>query len=268
MKQAKWKTFEKNAALFLKDMYSDYSFIVLGESDSTAPDILCKKNDREIMKIEAKFLPSQSGQIVFLKEENSFVISGDTNNKIIKESHELLNFVNKNFDLYANEKCVEIKAQESLLYKWVKNMYMTKGSEWLIMSKKFEDLAQESTHLIPIKNLENYCSIKAVLRFKKSGTAYLPKKDEKNFITEAEGILGKIEIKKIDKKPIVYLAKTPSSLYIGEIFYLSAISENQFAIKKRATTNNLNILFQLELKKDICVNKEHYEEFKKLLDTL
>lgn len=266
MKEIKWKIFEENATQFLNNLYTEYNFITQGSSDSTAPDIVCEKNNKRLLKIEAKFLPSQSGQIVLIKQENRFIISEQSNNKIIKESHDLVNIINKEFDSYKNTSLSEIKVSNDILYNWVKSMYILKGSEWIIFSKNFKNLTKKNTYLIPIQNLENYCDIKAVLRFKRSGTAYLPKSSEKQFIKESESLLGRIEVKRINNKPIIELENTPSSLYIGDIFYLSEISNNKYLVKKRASTNNLNIIFQLDVKKNIYVCEKNYEIFQKLLD--
>ena len=166
----KWTEFEPYCVDFLNQQYGTFcSFVLLGKSDSTAPDIAVYKNDSLLFNIEAKSGTAQSGQFVLFpdKEKKEFIYSNRNMTPIFQESKEIISYMNDNFDNYANlsTRGEELYIPKDLMYNWVKYYYKNIKKENYFISEYNNDII-----ILPIEKLEQYFDISCKYRIKKSGS--------------------------------------------------------------------------------------------------
>jgi len=260
----KWKEFEASATNFLNDYFSEFTFENLGESDSTAPDIkVYTKEGKLLTQIEAKYSPSQAGQIVVLIKNNQFEFSTKSKNPKVASTAILIDHLNKNYETYSDvaQSAIPIQIDDSVLFSFIIEQYRLKGNDWIIASSQSLSLCANNLCLIPLSELPQYFEISASLRRKRSGTSSLAK----SMREKAEEIISKLfnnyEIKVEGKKTFFHgdIGTHPKEL--PENLYLSPKGENIYEIRKRSTTNNVNIMFSLKLKENYEFKSEDFLKF-------
>ena len=260
----KWKEFELSATKFLNSYFTEFTFENFGDSDSTAPDIKVHTKEGELLtQIEAKYSPSQAGQIVVLLNSGKFEFSTKSKNPKVASTQILIDHLNDNFKTYSNvsQSSIPLQIKESILFSFIVEQYQLKGNDWIIASSKSSSLTIDNLTLIPLNELAKYFEISASLRRKKSGTSSLAK----SMRGKAEEILSKLfdnyEIKVKGKKSYFYgdIGTHPQEL--PENLYLSPKGESLYEIRKRSTTNNANIMFSLKLKEKSAFKSEEFLKF-------
>ena len=260
----KWKIFEHSATNFLNDCFSEFTFENFGESDSTAPDIkVYTKKKKLLAQVEAKYSPSQAGQIVVLLNSGQFEFSTKSKNPKVASTEVLIDHLNKNYETYSDvaQSAIHIQIDDSILFSFITEQYQLKGNDWIIASSESSSLSANNLCLIPLNELSQYFEISASLRRKKSGTSSLAN----SMRDKAKEVISKLfdnyKIKVEDKKTFFHgdIGTHPKEL--PENLYLSPKGENIYEIRKRSTTNNANIMFSLKLKENYEFNSEGFLKF-------
>lgn len=256
MAEKKWKEFEKNATNLLNKNVDEYTFINEGNSDSTAPDIKVFKNKNRISNIEAKYSPSQAGQIVVIDEKGKFKFSDKSKEKETSAGTKIINKINSNYSKYKDvqQTGINIDIDEKILFSHIKEKYKEKDISFIIASKESENLNSTNTCLIKIDEIENYFNITATVRRKKSGTSHVPKKEYDEVKKAIQDTYGKGTFKEDGKKLLFQGNINDNSESFGSNHFLSKKSDNEYYVKKKSSTNNINIMFSLELKDKIKFN--------------
>src|SRR5699024_10108288 len=139
----------------------------------------------------------------------------------------------------------------------IKNAYKSKNVKFFISSSELDSYKA----VIPIDEIHSFFDFSFYIRRKRSGTHNLPMKHFEDAIDELKQhsintgfnileIQKKVNEKGVYKTTCVLDKQLPRpNLYFGEgKYYLSnhGLKENNYAIKKRAKTNNINIVFNIK----------------------
>lgn len=253
----RWKKFERNATDYLQKKFSnnkDVEFSWVGKSNSNKSDIIVFKNNDNIINIEAKLSPSQSGQFVVKIKNNKFVFS--TNNIYSQNiySQKIISYLNQNKEkINLKEANFKLKHSSKLFNSWITNHYNNKNCKFIITSNKLDSFYA----LIPLNKLSEYFNSTATLRRKRSGTRHLPKGERNQVVNILKNHLCNIKLRLTDlkhtnRKTIIKLNRSlnKNECYFGnERYYLSKTQElenHKYFIKKRSLTNNINVIFSVE----------------------
>lgn len=263
-----WEIFEQNATQFLMGFYPDFTFENLGSTDSSLPDIkVYNTQGRCLFNIEAKYSPSQAGQIVVLNRDGVYEFSTKSKNKKVGATDRIIQYLNDHYSKYSEvgQTGIDINIDQDILFSFIIEQYKSKGCEWIVSSKVVSGLSEENLCLIPIEEIPNNFIVSSGVRRKRSGTAPLPKKMRRKASELVSTICEKPTIQEDGKKTYLIGDIGGHSLELPEMLYLSKKDINRYEIKKRSSTNNINIMFSLELKNDYAFMGD---EFKSYLDNL
>lgn len=257
-----WEIFEQNATTFLQNIFNNYKFKNTGSSNANTPDIeVHTKNNVHLFNIEAKYSPSQAGQIVIIDNNGHFEFSLKSKNPRVVSTDILISHINSNYDKYAqvSQSSIPIDIHTDILYDFIEEQYEIKANKWIIASNNKSNLTNDTMCLIPTEELRQNFDISASLRRKKSGTSEVAK----SFREEA-----KIIIRSLCKNPIFEEQDKKIFLY-GDIgthphelpnnLYLSKKDTHKYEIRKRSNTNNANIMFSLKLKNTYDFKREQFQ---------
>ena len=164
-----WKEFEKSCYSYLVRAYGNVcSFEPHGESDSTNSDIEVSTKRNGTFFIEAKEDVAQCGQFVlFPDEENGeFIYSPRNKSRLNTYSQNIIDYMNDNFDDFvaAGTRGQDIDVPESIFCGWIKNYYATKNVRFFITKDR-------DYIIFPIERFDEYFSVSATYRIKKSGSS-------------------------------------------------------------------------------------------------
>mgnify|MGYP000131102140 CR=1 FL=1 len=258
----KWEIFQDEATVFLNN-YCNANFKMEGGFDSTTSHITARKANKVITTIEAKFASTQAGQIVLQKDGNKFYFCDKSKNDSNVYTDKIINYLNKNHSSFEGVKTasIHVNIDESILFSWVKTIYDDKDVEWIISSKKFNNLSVDDLLFVPINEIENYFDISIVFRRKKVGNTHIPGKDITHFKEEMDLLNEDYIIKKTNNKYLLTMNKRVSNFNIGERYLLSITNVDcQYYIKKKDINTNPNIMFQLNLKDNVDFKGEDFKE--------
>lgn len=260
-----WQIFEANATTLLREVFNDTNLIFenTGGADSTVSDIKVKRNNTIITTIEAKYSPSQSGQIVLLLNNNRFEFSQASVNSSNEFVTAIIDFMNNDINTYINvgTSAIPIGINSQVLFNWVKRVYSEKGVEWVIASSLYNNLNTMNTALIPLNEIDSYFDISASFRLKQSGTSHLSMSRESDFKTHLDCITTNYHLEKQGKKYLLQLNENIGTNYISNEYFLSPTGEdNTFYVKKRGSTKNANVMFSLKLKDNIVFKSEQFKQ--------
>ena len=258
----KWEIFQDEATNFLNN-YFDANFIMEGGFDATTSHITVRQNNRPLCTIEAKFGPTQAGQIVLQVENNKFIFCDKSKNESNSYTKEIIKYLNSNYSLFAGDSTASIHVDigTNILFNWVKTIYNQKSVEWIISSKKFDNLTLKDLLFVPINEIENYFDINLVFRRKKTGNTHIPGKDIVDFKTQMDLVSQNYQIKKSNNKYILTSNSKVSNFNIGSKYLLGITNVPcQYYIKKKDINTNPNIMFQLNLKDKIEFKGELFKE--------
>lgn len=247
----KWKIFEQNASSFLNTLYPNFKFETIGSTDSNVPDIKAfDKEGKHLFNIEAKFSPAQAGQIVILNNGSTFEFSDKSMNKRINSTDLIIEYLNNNYNKYAEvaQSAILIEVDSELLYSFIEEQYHLKGNQWIIASSQASSLNSSSVCLIPANELRDNFEVSASLRRKKSGTRDAPKKNREHVKKIISTIWDEYDIETDGKKTILRRDIGSHPCELPDNLYLSKKGDNEYEIKVRSNTNNINVMFSLKLK--------------------
>ena len=246
----KWEIFQDEATNFL-DNYFNADFTMEGGFDATTSHITVRKSNHLITTIEAKFGPTQAGQIVLDFFDNKFTFCDKSKNESNKYTQEIIKYLNSNYSLFAgtNTASIHVNISDSILFNWVKTIYADKDVEWIISSNNFNNLTLKDLLFIPINEIENYFNISLVFRRKKTGDTQIPGKDIIDFKDQLDLITKDYKIKKTNNKYLLTTNSRLSDFNIGTKYLVSMTNVDcQYYIKKKDINTNPNVMFQLNLK--------------------
>lgn len=258
----KWEIFQDEATNFLNN-YFNADFTMEGGFDATTSHITVRKGIKHITTIEAKFGPTQAGQIVLLPENGKFIFCDKSKNYSNKYTEEIIKYLNSNYSLFkgSNNASIHVNISDNTLFNWVKTIYSEKNVEWIISSQKFNKLTLKDLLFIPLNDIENYFDISLVFRRKKTGNTQIPGKDIIDFKTQLDEVTKDYQIKKTDNKYLLTMNSRLSNLNIGTKYLVSMTNVDcQYYIKKKDINTNPNIMFQLNLKENVEFKGARFKE--------
>lgn len=258
-----WLDFEKKVLLFLRNTFGFEEKIIYthegGTSSHSLDIIVSGKNGKKEKKInlEVKCAPAQCGQFVMERVAGQFRFK--TNSKRTEVStlqKEFIAFINFNYNkVEVTQAAIEVNYPQKKICDLVKEHYEKKGVQFFVTgSQNNPDFI-----IVPLKEIDKVFSFKANLRNKKSGTRAMPKKIFKqveDLLSAKCDSLGvkKISLEFIGRKLIISTncaRKLKSSeLYFGpgDCFYISQLENlSTFEIKVTSSTNNVNVVYSLEI---------------------
>jgi hypothetical protein len=254
---ANWEMFEEESVKYLKREFntSNIDFLSAGGKDANQPDILVLKNGFKLFSIETKLSPAQAGQFVVEIQDSGFTLGTKNRSGSNLATVKITDYLNAN--LVRNKKKQVINIDNDIMFDWVKEHYINKGSRFIITSTALNSFKA----IIPIEQLDKYFNISACLRIKNSGSSYLSKDKIGAVIGDINAHLVKIkhnkeysigyDLKKkgtyIDFSDKIVLAK--KNRYFGNNLFLSPHSNGSgFYIKNLSNTKNSNVIFSLRYK--------------------
>jgi hypothetical protein len=249
----KWEIFQDEATDFLNN-YFNADFTMEGGFDANTSHITVRKGIKLITTIEAKFGPTQAGQIVLDTVDGKFTFCDKSKNESNKYTDEIIKYLNSNYSLFAgtNTASIHVDISNAILFNWVKTIYSEKNVEWIISSNKFNKLTLKDLLFIPINEIENYFDISLVFRRKKTGNTHIPGKDIIDFKMQLDEITKDYKIKKTDNKYLLTTNSRLSDFNIGTKYLVSMTNVDcQYYIKKKDMNTNPNVMFQLNLKDNV-----------------
>jgi hypothetical protein len=249
----KWEIFQDEATDFLNN-YFNANFSMEGGLDATTSYITVRQSLRLLTTIEAKFGPTQAGQIVIESLNNKFIFCDKSKNDSNTYTDKIIKYLNSKYSSFAgtNTASIHVDISKEVLFNWVKAIYDEKGVEWIISSRKFNKLTLNDLLFIPTNDIENYFDISLVFRRKKTGNTQIPGKDIIDFKTQLDLITTEYKIKKNNDKYLLTTSSRLSDFNIGERYLVSMTNVDcQYYIKKKDINTNPNVMFQLNLKDNI-----------------
>lgn len=280
-----WAKLESEVAEWLNSKVSDsnVSFQQCGGSNSTVSDIQIMTNNKFTGRfIEVKSANAQAGQFVLFPNmttrtfEYSTKNHSDYNNPVNSlVVSEILDFMDENFDSYAN---AGTKGKEIVFPKlsaednsrffalWISDYYSNvKHAEWLATKDSNNNII-----LLPFSKLAEYFDVTACYRVKKSGSSSV-KNSCKTLETVKQAIISLNpdnvpEFTIVDNKLYAKFETIPQKL--GNVDYHLAIKgewRTLFEVRKLSKTFNSNVIFSLKLKQ---LSNEQIEATKEYLSQL
>lgn len=275
--EAKWRKLEQESCSFLKSVFRDnnISFKCEGDSNSGEVDIKVIKNGKIINSLEVKSDKCQAGQFVVLLDNSNFVFSEKSKTQQTVNTLHILDYLNNNFDKYKEVKAkgIPIDIDKSIIYNRIIEYYkIEKKCDYFITRNSLNN----EFVIFNCEKLNEYFDVNCVLRRKKSGSSFMPKKYINEVISYIQTYFSfkNINIERIYNDNNKYyiefkdkLSKTDVSLNVNNIdIYLSKENNIEsseglvtYSIRKLSSTNNPNVMFVMNLKKDIP-NKDFIEE--------
>lgn len=208
------------------------------------------KENALLFNIEAKYSPSQAGQIVIIDKNGYFEFSSKSKNPKVTSTDILINHINANYDTYShvNKSSISIDINSNILYHFIEEQYQIKSNQWIISSSNKSNLTNDTVCLIPTNELRNNFDVSASLRRKKSGTSEVPKNSREEAKIIIRSICNNPIFEERDKKIFLHGDIGQHPLLLPSNLYLSKKDTNKYEIRKRSNTNNANIMLSLKLK--------------------
>lgn len=262
----KWEKNEINAVNYLNDTFYPYAvFVREGGSDSTVSDIHVMSAQGNDFYVECKCKKAQSGQFVVKPNaDNTGFITTSSDNSVTEN---ILDNVNNDYATYvgmldgASTNMKIDSLPQVMILDWIKEHYHNKNAKYVMI----EDI------LIPLEDIDDYVTVSATMRPKRSGTS-----DPNQ--TQSKGLINYIPNNIVPEESIISLGRngkktiieTNHSINCDEFFEydnyyykfsLDKTSFNKYSLRRRSKTNNLNIIFSLSLNKDHPngMTKENFE---------
>lgn len=223
--------------------------------DSTKSDIEVIMNGISKFYIEVKDSKAQSGQFVLLSDDKNkkFIFSPRNKDVPNKFTNKIISQMNKHFEKYnlAGTSPQTININSNLLMKWIVTHYKNRNVKYVI-SKKSE------IFICPIEKFSKYFNVRANFRIKKSGSTEPSYKDFKDITDILRNKFNIIDIyvktvngkKKIFVKAPMPFSKIKFNFKNYNYYFSPQNQESHFEIKKLSNTNNRNVIFTIETKRD------------------
>lgn len=265
-----WEKFEESAFNYVVGLCEEVSTgkkvpIIakrFGGHNSTKPDIVITKGGKEEFSIETKFSPAQSGQFSVIDTGEEFVFSQGNKTSMDRNTKNILDFINvkSRYETIKNSESNNyyINCDPNDLREWVTNHYQKKNCKFIITSKQIE--GYKAIIPLTLADLAANFVIKACLRPKRSGSSTLPQCDLAVAQAALEAHLrsmGNSFTTSQDGKRTIATLGVPSKfkreqkLFCNDTYVISRKSDSIYEIRKRGTTNNKNVIFELTYDKDL-----------------
>lgn len=273
-----WEKFEIDCCNKLNELYGQYAtFIHLGGSDSTKPDILVRTNNNKEFYIDAKKLPAHSGQFVVSDIGRAFIYSEQNKIDIVDNpcAAIILNELTINYDYYSkvSTKSIEIdlshyKRWNEIVEKWTYEKLKLNNVCFIVSNN---NSGTDEIILTPIESISDFV-FTPIIRKKRSGTKHCPKKYYQiieKYLTDNYGInISDINI----NNGRLFIPKNvlkPRYCFSIEVGHNTAkdfiVAEDGKEIKMRSTTNNPTVLIEMHLPDDNTLTSISPDDFKKFL---
>lgn len=251
-----WEDFEFSAYNFILHHYGNYTeeIIHYGKSDSLNSDIFIRTLNNNLW-IEVKKPKAQSGQFVLLPDENKRLFDYSAKNKysLDKYSQAIIDYMNESFDKYfqSGTKGSYINLDEDLFYDWIINYYHSKGVEFIIT---FSD----DFVIFPTNKIKSFFNVKCKYREKKSGSSSVKNEKEKfKLISKIKELAQVSEVLNSEEGLFFFSSDEldKCNLIVGKYHYMiKRIEKNKYEVRRLSNTRNSNIIFELDLRKNIEIN--------------
>lgn len=246
-----WEQFEEKCFSYLEKNFSNdkISFKRIGGHDSTKSDILCSKNNTALYYIDAKMPKAQSGQFVLFPDmhKKRFIFS-DKSKSNEKYAQPIIEYLNQNFEDYKKPSTKKIMCDKSLFSRWIIKHYKEERKVEYIITQGEED----QYIIFPIEKLDDYFSINAVYRIKKSGSSNPSPKDrnELDSILQDKGYVN-YSISERDKYTYAVIPDLDKSELIGKehTFRFKKVIDNEYKVTRLSNTYNANVIFSIILRR-------------------
>lgn len=268
-----WQETEAQCVQHIKNIVgAEIEVIENGGSDSTAPDIVLKKNGKNLFNIEVKEASSQAGQFVIFEDENGKYFFSTKNKCRSEVCQPIIDYINNNKKEFKSISTAgtDVNCDKSLMYQRVKRYYLDEKDSKYFITKSINNFI-----IFPTEDLDKYFDISCVARRKKSGSqnvspyiedcvkdkvsAYLVEKgfalnqfsfcrDGKYYkVVFGDGVIHNLGGKKFETDcfNLNFSKQKP-----GE-------PHNEYKITVLSHTNNPNIIFTLNLKTVIPETQEN-----------
>ena len=269
---ASWENFEKFACSYIQENFITknvgLSIVKKGGSDAESPDLCIKKYNKEVLNIEVKNTPSQSGQFVLHPNFETKKFEFSRLNRFVKESvkgtDEIINFLNEDFLAFSETHLLPININNEILKKWVVSFYKEHKNVSYVF---FGDA--DNFFISPTENIFDYLSVSAVYRVKKSGSrSYNYAKPSiliggKHFDVishQKKAFLKNYPTFSVEDKKKINKFLSDENLYVNP--------QGNGELRKLSSTQNKNVIFSLHLNENIHQNKEHLRQFKNSIESV
>lgn len=244
-----WENYEQECLHYLRKNFGNIAkFELLGGSRSSTSDILVTYPTHNFF-IEVKSDISQCGQFVLLPnfEKNQFDYSQKNKSPINLPIEKIISFMNSNFAHFSNPGTAGIKINipngEKIFSQFIKQHYQRKNVYFFI-SGQFQ--------LFPLDKIEQFFSISAVYRQKKSGS----RETRESFLNDVKFAIQKhIDLNQIELGIINKRVFISSELEINKLrfsspynnYILSHKKNSLYEVRTLSKTNNANVIFSISL---------------------
>lgn len=252
-----WQKLEIDATDFLNKHYSNYITAVLqGGSNSNISDILIRTTTNKTFNIDVKQKNAQCGQFVLKPDltKKEFVFSKHNKSFANQSTSKIISFMNKNFDRFLEAGTagvtIHIPDEETVFRDWIVDYYTHKNVDFLITKK-------DDFILVPLNEITHYFDIKARYRIKRSGSRGVSEKyiysikqllntafDITSIRTEKDKVFVS-SVTNLDKITFEHENKT----------YMFSKRNNEFVIRTLSNTFNANVIFSIDLKNKLSIEK-------------
>ena len=155
--------------------------------------------------------------------------------------------MNENYDdfIEARKKGVSIKLPVLVFYSWIKEHYKNKKTKYIMTKYK------EQYIIFPLERLEDYFKVEATYRIKKSGSSSLNKKSKEEFEYNLKKLGIVYEENNGNYNFLDSSIEDKQKFSFGNNHYMLRDSNEGYKVRKLSNTANANVIFSLELRKNI-----------------
>lgn len=245
---AKWRNFEKESVIFLKNKFPKIVIQELGDSDSTVTDL--KINNSFFVEIKSPL--SQAGQFV-IEEKNGFWVFGNGNKSIPTKNSELIikkiNSLEKQ-NFHTSGHTLDIK--KDIQIGWIKDFYKQRKVDFFITEYGGEKI------IVSIENIDKIFDINCTIRRKKSGSSEVSNKlwheikEDKIFkhMKKNQRIDGKLYVEYSNIPHDLTSTITKKDVILKEDYHRIQFkktqeNDNVFYLRKLSKTANPTVIFTL-----------------------
>ena len=252
-----WQNFEKECKEYLESKYGKYAeFCLKGGSNANISDILVKTKSGRQFYIEVKHCPAQCGQFVLFPDSKTkkFTYSSKNVLPINESSNCIIKYMNEHFDKFSltdtNGINIEINNGSQIFADWIVKSYHHKKAEYIITNDFI---------IFPVEQINKYFDISAKYRVKRSGSGSVGKNNLKSVLDHINANYVIDSVKTDGKKLFVKSSALSHNTRFktGNYEYMFSMrDENIYEIRKLSNTYNANVIFSVELKKQVCTSDE------------
>lgn len=241
--------FELRCYEYLKNFYKTgkTDFYHEGGMNSTKSDIAVIKNGQIEFYIEAKDASAQSGQFVLLpnEEKEVFVFSPHNHSKPNEMTDIIIDYMNSDFQRFNNAGTAgqSLNIDTSIFADWIIKHYKDKNVKYVIS-------CDTDYVIFPIRKFEQYFNIIANYRIKKSGSGEPAKKDIPAVEQIIKSYYSTARFYQDTKKLFVDISEKidKDKFVMGDhTYYLSKRNSDNYEVRRLSNTNNMNVIFSIEL---------------------